>query len=104
MTLRLRDVLTAPFVLRSESVEREDGSWVRVLSYPELGCSIAGLNMLVAMDQLELDRVRTLVRSVERGTLPRTLRRPVPDVGLEETLQRAGLGSWVPRLDDPLSS
>ena len=43
MSLRLRDVLTAPFVLRSESVERADGSWVRVVSYPELGCSIAGV-------------------------------------------------------------
>lgn len=102
MPLRLRDVLTAPFVLRSESVERADGSWVRVLSYPELGCSIAGADMLSGMDQLELDRVRTLVRGVETGTLPSPLRRPVPDVGIEETLQRAGLASWVARLDDPI--
>jgi len=101
-TLRLRDVLTAPFVLRSESIEREDGSWVRVLSYPELGCSIAGSSMLAAMDELELDRVRTLVQGVERGTLPRTLRRPVPDVGVEETLDRAGLGTWIARLDDEI--
>lgn len=102
MALRLRDVLTAPFVLRSESVEREDGSWVRVVSYPELGCSIAGLEMLAAMDQLELDRVRALVRGVEAGTLPRTLRRPVPDVGVEDVLRRAGLAGWIARLDEPL--
>ena len=95
-------MLTAPFVLRSESVEREDGSWVRVLSYPELGCSTAGVNMVAAMEQLELDRLRTLVADVERGTLPRTLRRPVPDVGVEELLARAGLGTWIARLDDEL--
>lgn len=98
--MRLRDVLSAPFVLRSESIEREDGSWVRVLSYPELGCSTAGVNMIAAMEQLELDRVRALVASVERGALPRTLRRPVPDVGVEEMLARAGLGAWIARLDD----
>lgn len=100
--MRLRDVLTAPFVLRSESIEREDGSWVRVLSYPELGCSTAGVNIVAAMDALELDRVRALVHGVERGTLPRTLRRPVPDVGVEEMLARAGLGTWIARLDDEI--
>ena len=98
--MTLRDVLTAPFVLRSESVERDDGSWVRVLSYPELGCSTAGVNMVAAMDALELDRIRALVADVERGTLPRTLRRPVPDVGIEESLTRAGLAPWIARLDD----
>lgn len=98
--MRLRDVLTAPFVLRCESVERGDGSWVRVLSYPELGCSTHGINMVAAMEQLELDRIRTLVHRVARGKLPPTLRAPIPDAGVEEMLDRAGLPHWIARLDD----
>ena len=99
--VRLRDVLTAPFVLRCESVERSDGSWVRMLSYPELGCSTAGVDMAAAMDQLELFRVRELVHGVARGKLP-PLRAPIPDAGVEDILTRAGFPHWVPRLDDEI--
>ena len=100
--MRLRDVLTAPFVLRCESVERSDGSWVRVLSYPELGCRTAGVDMVAAMEQLELHRVRELVHAVARGKLPPALRAPIRDVGVEELLYRAGFPHWIPRLDDEI--
>jgi hypothetical protein len=100
--MRLRDVLTAPFVLRCESVERSDGSWVRMLSYPELGCSTANADLVAAMDQLELHRVRELVHSVARGKLPATLRASIPDVGVEDLLDRAGFPHWISRLDEEI--
>lgn len=101
----VRDVLTTPFLLISESVETEDGEWMRKLSYPELSCSVVADNVLEALDQLEIDRVRALVAALEReSSLPVAVaREPVADVELPELLEKAELHPWIARLDEPLS-
>lgn len=100
----VRDLLTAPFLLISESVETKDGDWKRKLSYPELSCSVVADNVLDALDQLEIDRVRTLVSALEHASGLPLVREPVPDVELAELLEKADLSLWIARLDEPLDT
>jgi hypothetical protein len=100
--VRLRDVLSAPFILRSESVEADDESWVRVVSYPELGCREEGKSMPELMERLEAQRLRVLLDRCLKGTLP-PLRRALPDPTVELRLARAGLESFIPRLDEDVA-
>jgi hypothetical protein len=100
--VRLRDALAAPFILRSESVERDDESWVRVVSYPELGCREEGASMPEVMERLEAQRLRVLLGHCLAGTLP-PLRPAIPDPTVALRLARAGLESFIPRLDDDVA-
>lgn len=100
--MKLREVLAAPLILRSESVELDDETWVRVVSYPELGCREAGRSMPEVMERLEASRLRVLLDHCLAGTLP-PLRPAVPDPTVELRLARAGLESWIPRLEDDVS-
>lgn len=97
----LRDVLTAPFKFRSESLV-SDGGWSRVASYPELGCEARGEQMLDVIDDLEIQRVRHLVKAVADGVSIVPLRPPISDSGIDALLERAGLSDWIPRLDEEL--
>ena len=99
----LRNVLAAPFTLRSETVYAEDGSWVRTLTYPELGCRVGGERMMELVDAIEIERVRCLIKAVEAGEPIRPLREPVGAYGVEDLLARAGLEDWIGRLDDDVS-
>ena len=96
----LRDLLTAPFMFRSESLAMKSGGWSRVGSYPELGCSAKGENMMEVVDELELQRVRALVKAVEDGRTVVPMRAPLADEGVEQLLTRAGLVEWISRLDE----
>ena len=101
----LRDLLTAPFLFRGESVPAESGGWTRVASYPELGCQVSGENMMEVVEELEVQRVRMLVAAVEHGDPIPSLRPSLADDGLEPLLRRAGLASWIAKLDeDPPSA
>ena len=99
----LRDVLAAPFTLRSETIYQEDGSWLRTLTYPELGCHVGGENMMELVEAIEVERARCLIRAVERGEPIQPLRDPLPDTDIEDLLARAGLDDWIARLDDNVS-
>jgi hypothetical protein len=96
----LRDVLTAPFLFRGETVPGEDGSWVRTLSYPELDCVVRGDVVLDLLAELEVERVKCLVRRVEAGAPIRPLREPIESDGVEALLTRAGLADRIARLDE----
>jgi hypothetical protein len=100
--VRLRDVLSAPFILRSESVEADDETWLRVVSYPELGCREEGRSMPELMERLEAQRLRMLLDRCLKGCLP-PLRPPIPDPTVELRLARAGLESFIPRLDEDVA-
>lgn len=100
--MRLRDVLSAPFILRSESVEADDETWVRVVSYPELGCREEGRSMPELMERLEARRLRMLLDRCLEGSLP-PLRPAIPDPTVELRLTRAGLESFIPRLDEDVA-
>lgn len=101
--MKLRDVLSVPFVLRSESVELDDETWVRVVSYPELGCREEGTSMPEVMERLEASRLRVLLDRWLAGTLP-PLRDAVPDPTVELRLARAGLESFIPRLEEDVAA
>lgn len=99
----LRDVLAAPFTLRSEAVHMDDGSWMRTLTYPELGCKVGGEHMMELVDAIEIERIKCLVRAVEKGESIAPLREPVSAHGVEDLLARAGLKDWIGRLDEDVS-
>jgi hypothetical protein len=99
----LRDLLAAPFTLRSETVHLQDGSWRRTLTYPELGCQVRGEHMMELVEAIEIERVRCLIEAVEKGGRIEPLREPLSDFGVEDLLARAGLDDWIERLDDDVS-
>jgi hypothetical protein len=91
----LAQYLAIPYVAEFYSVER-DGRWVRCGEYPELGCTSEGGSELVVMENLEIERVRTLVRMVRAGERPPEPRAPLTSgvsglsaLPLEELLARA---------------
>jgi hypothetical protein len=96
----LRNVFEAPFMLRSETLRREDGSWIRVVSYPELDCAVEGVNYLAMLDELEVARVRNLAFRIEFGSWNVPVRNAVPAPGLNELLSQAGRSEWVDHLDE----
>lgn len=96
----LRNVLAAPFTLRSETQLMEDGSWLRTLTYPELGCRVGGENMMELVEAIEIERVRALIRAIDMGERIEPVREPLTGFGVEDLLVRAGLDEWIPRLDD----
>ena len=100
--MKLREVLSAPFILRSESVELDDGTWVRVVSYPELGCKEVGRSMPEVMERLEASKLYVLIDRCLAGTPP-SLRQAVPDPTVELRLARAGLESFIARLEDDVA-
>ena len=100
--MRLRDVLSAPFILRSESVEADDESWIRVVSYPELGCREEGKSMPELMERLEAQRLRVLLERCLEGSLP-PVRPALPDPTVELRLASAGLESFIPQLDEDVA-
>ena len=78
--LQLEDVeeyLAIPYVAVFYSLEKEDGNWVRVAEYPELGCLIEAYSEPDLMEMLEDERVRTIVAICERGDEPPRPRPPL---------------------------
>jgi hypothetical protein len=75
-----------------------------VASYPELGCSVRGEQILEMIEELELQRVHVLVEAVKQGRSVVPLRAPLADNGVEQLLARAGLEEWIPRLDEQVRS
>jgi hypothetical protein len=90
-------------VLRSESAPTDDGGWVRIVSYPALGCSVSSESMVEAVAEVELCKARALVAAARLGELP-DLAAPVElDLEAGDLLVAAGLGDWVAHLDDDLT-
>jgi hypothetical protein len=99
----LRNLLAAPFTLRSETLHMDDGSWVRTLTYPELGCRVEGEQMMELVEAVEIERVRALIQAVEKGERISPVREPLSDFDVEDLLVRAGLEDWIVRLDEHVS-
>lgn len=100
--IKLREVLSSPFRLRSESVERPDGTWIRVLSYPELGVSVEGNDMVDVLERIDIERIRTLLVACREDWLP-DLPVAVRDPELERLLARAGYVHLLDQLDRAVS-
>ena len=95
-------MLSSPFRLRSESVERPDGTWIRVLSYPELGVSVEGNDMVDILERIDIERIRTLLVACREDWLP-DLPAAVRDPELERLLARAGYVHLLDQLDRAVS-
>lgn len=100
--MTLRELLSVPFLLQSESIEGSGGGWLRVVSYPELGCTVSSVSMVEAAEEVERCKVRTLVAAVAAGRLPETRRPYGAEVGIEDLLVVAGLENWIDSLDQPI--
>ena len=78
--MRLIDHLRVPYVLKAETVELDDGTWVRRISYPELpDCVVEAAVVEEALSQLERKRIETIVRMAREGRSPPALRPPLKD-------------------------
>jgi len=73
----VEEYLAIPYVAVFYSLEKDDGEWVRVAEYPELGCMIEAINENDLMELLEDERVRTIVAICERGEVPPRPRAPL---------------------------
>lgn len=63
--------LSVPYELVVDSVQREDGEWVRRAAYPELGVATEDADVLAALDALDGRRQDKIAGLIEAG-------RPVP--------------------------
>jgi predicted RNase H-like HicB family nuclease len=60
--------LAIPYLLVLESVEHEDGEWLRRAEYPELpGCVAEAYSAVEAVDRLEEERIRLIHDLWEQG-------------------------------------
>src|SRR5271154_785355 len=61
-SLDLRELLSIPYLLEAEALEREPGKWLLRLAYPELpGCAAEGLVVEDVLKDLERRRVEMIV-------------------------------------------
>lgn|SRR5487761_650625 len=100
-SLTIRDVLCYPFVLRSQSVETDNGIWLRKVSYPELGCEVRRESLEDALDELEAEKFRVILRKLAEIE-PLLDRDPLPDPSIELQLDWFGVSHLIPHLDDDL--
>jgi len=95
----LRAHLDVPYIIIMESIEKEDGDWVRRATYPELpDCVVEAATPIEAVERLEELRVRSIRELLEEGRPVPTPRdplrwvrstRPRPDPGRDEEAPHA---------------
>lgn len=100
--MTLREVLRCALLLRCESIEDDDGNWMRAASYPELGLEVQAEGLVQAMERLEVERVRRIIEDPSIAFELSSRRPALPDPVSEELLRRAGLAYLIPRLDEDL--
>jgi hypothetical protein len=98
--VKVRELLSSPFVLQVYNHQLADGSWETVVGYPELGVAIRGTDVVEMLETVEVARVRSLVERIEKGNAPVPRRQPLGDFGVDRLLVSAGREDWVERLDE----
>jgi predicted RNase H-like HicB family nuclease len=74
----LMDFLSVPYVLEAQSVETDEGAWVRRVAYPELpGCMAEAQGIEDALASLERQRMRIILDTVRAGGKPPLPRPPL---------------------------
>jgi hypothetical protein len=74
----LMDFLCVPYVLEAQSVETDEGVWVRRVAYPELsGCRVEAQGIEDALASLERQRMRIILDTVRAGDTPPVPRPPL---------------------------
>ena len=78
--MRLIDYLSVPYRLEAQTVELSDGSWVRLVAYPELpGCVAQSAVVEDALSELEHKRIEIIVSMIRAGRAPPVPRPPLTD-------------------------
>lgn len=76
--LTVRDYLNIPYTLLAEPVEMDDGSWLRRLSYPELGDFHAqGMDVEQVLLDVERMRFAEILKRLTDGDPPPVPRKPL---------------------------
>ena len=76
----LRDYLSVPYMLESETIEASPGSWCSRVSYPELpGCLAESAVVEDALQRLEQLRIEMIVAMFVAGRFPPVPRPPLQD-------------------------
>lgn len=103
--MRLRDFLSVPYLLEAETIEIDDGSWVKRVAYPELpGCVAESAVLEDALYLLECRRIEMIVGLVRDGRLPPTPRPPLRDCDPTWVARQVGVADEMIALidrDDP---
>ena len=98
----LMDFLCVPYVLEAQSVETDEGVWMRRVAYPELpGCMAEAQSIEEALAALERKRLRTIIDIIRAGGKP-----PVPRAPLQscDPLGLAALLGLQHELEDLLAA
>jgi predicted RNase H-like HicB family nuclease len=90
--LLLRDYLSVPYMLESETTEASPGSWCSGVSYPELpGCLAETAVVADALQRLEQLRIEMIVAMFVAGRFPPVPRPPLRDCDPVWAAKAAGL-------------
>jgi len=90
--MKLVDYLKIPYVLEATTLERADGKWINLVSYPELPeCSAEDIVVVRAIEKLEKLRVERIFRLLCEGERPALPRGPLPEADPVWVLERTGL-------------
>jgi len=74
----LMGFLCVPYVLEAQSVETDEGVWMRRVAYPELpGCMAEAQSIEEALAALERKRLRTIIDIIRAGGKPPVPRAPL---------------------------
>jgi predicted RNase H-like HicB family nuclease len=88
--------LAVPYMLAVESIEKEDGDWVRRAEYPELpDCYAEAFAAVDAIEKLEERRVQVLKEMLERGEEIPVPRPPLISDSPELDKDRLGFARWL---------
>jgi predicted RNase H-like HicB family nuclease len=101
--VNVADYLRVPYLLQSSAMQREDGTWLRRVEYPELpDCVSQESTLLAALDELDRRRVRVILGLLRDGQAPPLPREPLADRDPRAELGRLGLSDLSGLLDaDP---
>lgn len=92
----LRELLSIPYLLEAEAVEKAPGEWRVRLSYPELpGCMAEGTRVESVLRDLERQRIELIIDLVEKGEEPPIPRKPLMTCDPLWTATNLGLSSHV---------
>lgn len=94
--LTLRELLSIPYRVEAEAIERSPGEWVRRAAYPELpDCVAEAPTIEEALRGLERRRIEVIVNTFHSGARPPVPRPPLRDGSPEGLAQELGLAGLL---------
>jgi hypothetical protein len=102
--MTLRDLLSIPFVLGMESVEKDHSSWLRRAEYPEIpDCYLeaewTAKPVVSLLDELEQLKLKCIFGMLHRGESILVPREPLKSARPEFQLKQYGFPQYIEHLD-----